>query len=562
MQVNISWNNEKKELTAYVVMARTGVPLTGKEDADLLVNMFQGINCSREGFYELDSTTKAATLHLTGEKDALQKKIDGIKHQAKNNKAILLKIDEAAKEYLYGEDYQKRYLSSKLGERKQQQLDNSKKQTYQFIEKKRPKFQDLMSLESNQPNSLVEKIRTEEEADLCKYPDAIKHPSGTVVTFGDMHGNAMKFMWELIHNGVISLNPGDYTKAMDLYKGSELISGDALLKHSEFYNSKSKLELTDELKNKLKSDLEKYRQILGRIKFTPNAPGVRLLGDFIADRGNNDIMTLLLLEKITTNSVKVEIINSNHDVFILPYYDKDPAQWRSNLDCTKGGLTLGIGYGIYIAQLQCLVQNEIVSHEEFKVLMKNAYLPNFKLLSYALQENQSGDAQITLFMHAPNNLEPIYKLAEQLNIAFDNTSKNAKGLAKVIDAININFNLLTQEEKSRLLIDANGIEAQKTADYETPYSDWGTGVSPIHALIWNYGGGKYLGEMPAYVKKIVHGHVGEVLPKKIEPRDENLDTYLGRSNIPTGKYLAHVAIEPKFKIESEPDETSCLHLEI
>lgn len=360
--------------------------------------------------------------------------------------------------------------------------------------------------------------------------------AGAVVTLGDMHGNAIKFMWELVYNGIIKLNQQDYQKVLEIYQKNWIPddSSDAVYDFDA------------------KQAMEEFKEILGRIEVNPDCPRVRLLGDLIADRGNNDLMTLLLLEKIKDNGVQVEIVASNHDLFLLPNYDEDPAKWAELIE--------DLAYDMFVNGLLLLINNKIIEHKEIVRLMDRVYLPSFKLISYALSQ-EDGETKITLFMHAPNNCIPIKALARELGIDYPDEAINAERLADIVDKINNAFQELRFSDNAefkkimRKAIDYSDIPAREfkelllvengaVSHIEIPNN------SPLTLIVFNYGGGKATGnikeleDFPECVKQVVHGHVGEII---LGGRSENLDSDIGRPGKWRGNYVDHAFVEPDFK---------------
>lgn len=357
-----------------------------------------------------------------------------------------------------------------------------------------------------------------------------------VVTLGDMHGNVMKFMWELVYNGVIELSQQDYQKALELYQ-LNWIPGDT---SDAAYNFDAK------------KAMEEFKAILGRTKINLDCPRIRLLGDFIADRGNNDLMTLLLLEKIKANGVQVEIVASNHDLFLLPNYDEDPAKWAAFIDNPI--------YDAFLNGLLLLINNKIIEHKEIVRLMERVYLPSFKLISCTLSQ-EAGETKITLFMHAPNNCTPIKALARELGVEYPETAINAEKLADIINKINNAFQELRFSDNAefkkimRKAIDYSDIPAKEFKELLFAKNDAASQIeipdnSPLTLIVFNYGGGKATGnikeleDFPGYVKQVVHGHIGE---GALGGHSENLDSDIGRPGKWRGNYVDHAFVESAFK---------------
>ena len=107
---------------------------------------------------------------------------------------------------------------------------------------------------------------------ITKYPESISsNPKGSTVTFGDMHGNTMKLLWNLIQEGVIKIGSQEFDQMWKAYR---------------------------------ENDVETFISLIDRIEVVRPDLKVRLIGDVFADRGQNDYFTLKVLEKNNFITVK------------------------------------------------------------------------------------------------------------------------------------------------------------------------------------------------------------------------------------------------------------------
>ncbi len=268
---------------------------------------------------------------------------------------------------------------------------------------------------------------------------------------------------------------------------------------------------------KAKKNVDRFSAILAKAKFNPHH-NVRLLGDILGDRGNNDWLILLLLRKMHESNIGTQIIASNHDLFFLATYDKHESSPDDYL------------LKQYMTKFLKLITNGIVTHEELHSMMEQHYIPNFVPLSYTLSADGNS---ITLFMHAPNTLEPIEDLAKELGVPYQ--AATATELAETIDKINTAFQELyvTDNAKFQQMILAAQDEHSST---------------PLHALVWNRGHKKDgvldPTTLPSYVTTVTHGHVGEGKAKKgtdtrFNERQTNLDTDVGKElDLTQGRHAA------------------------
>src|SRR5580765_5689167 len=119
------------------------------------------------------------------------------------------------------------------------------------------------------PNILIS-----QKANIDTYPELdIKHPGaeGTEFTIGDLHGNALKFLYFLVRHGILSISREQYKTLVKIY-------------HTP----------VDDLDH---NQLQQFKTILNQAKVN-NKGKIRLIGDEHADRGMNDYFTLKIIEKL------------------------------------------------------------------------------------------------------------------------------------------------------------------------------------------------------------------------------------------------------------------------
>lgn len=152
------------------------------------------------------------------------------------------------------------------------------------------------------------------EADLNICPRAINHPHSHV-SIGDIHGNALKLIYTLIEEGVLHLSPNQYGALRDIY-----------------YKSTDKL--TSE-------DLAKFRQIITEARINKKR-AITLIGDELADRGQNDYFTLLVLKKLHNENTDINIMLSNHSVEFIRDYEKEQFTGQYKLLAGQGASLKGM----------------------------------------------------------------------------------------------------------------------------------------------------------------------------------------------------------------------------
>lgn len=331
-----------------------------------------------------------------------------------------------------------------------------------------------------------------EKVDIYTFPDSIDNENkANEITIGDLHGNAMKLLFMLVKLGIATIiDKTDYQKLVETYKTPV-----NLLK---------------------KGNLDEFNSILANMKFHTKSK-LRLLGDELADRGNNDYFTLKILEKLNTAGVPVEIILSNHSVEFIEAYEKQD-RFEPQM--------LFLGFAHSMQRLQNLIDKRLVSKKEILEIVDKAYKPTLKVISYSLDLASN---EINIFSHAAIGLNTIKNLAEKFNINYDDTT--AEKLAQTIDKINESFQKKAKTNTIHTLYARKNMED----GFNNPNTDLSD--SPIEFSMWNR---RYdVIDRPAnykgYKLYFVHGHD---TPKISNPNAHihNLDNKLGKGNTSKGIY--------------------------
>lgn len=322
-----------------------------------------------------------------------------------------------------------------------------------------------------------------EDVNIYELPQMISRSptqSGFEVTIGDLHGNAIKLLFFLIKHGIAqNLTRNDYHQLVVLY-------------------TKDNDELT-------KEDLERYKAILGKIKFN-NHTKVRLIGDELADRGSNDYFTLLLFEKLHQKKVPLEILVSNHGIEFIEATETQGNTFHASM--------LGWVHGPSLERLNVLVDKGLVKREEIFTISREAYKPTLKAISYTLNERNS---VINIYSHAGIGLNTIKDLAVQWGVPY--SANSALSLARTIDGINTVFqshvrakSVYTLYTKKQMREGYGGIADPKAA---------------FVMVMWNrdYDGLDRPSAHGDFAINFIHGHDSD------EPTNENiynLDNLLGK----------------------------------
>lgn len=292
-------------------------------------------------------------------------------------------------------------------------------------------------------------------------------------------------------------------------------------------------------------DLADFNAIIANAHFNHPA-AIRIIGDELADRGNNDYFTLKLLNQLNNEGIKTEILMSNHSAEFLDCYAKKslkkPAEnilGKSNTKSLHG--------------LSDLMARGLVSEAEIEDIVENDYKPNLKAISYSV-DNSLEPPKLTLYTHAPVGLETVKSMAKLLEVDYNDESIEA--LCKTIDSIN---------EQLYSLINRESIHT-KHSDFLT---EWSMGLGqiaiphqhPLLRLMWNRGDAdidkqkqnidNYGIVLPqshnGFQLALIHGHDGPIASflgkKEVSPVESylpnmfNTDNDLGKRSL-TGDYHA------------------------
>ena len=305
------------------------------------------------------------------------------------------------------------------------------------------------------------------DVNLYKYPDTKNTHINQTVTVGDMHGNAMKLIWILCHLGILELqNPREEW-------------GQLWLIYKTPVNQLTYLVL------------QEFKNIVDTARIGRQHPGQMIfIGDILADRGENDLFTVMVFAKIH-GVIPFKILLSNHDVYTLFYLEDrtkvDELQVVAGRHSKRSFLNF-----LKLARLIPLVV------PEFKSLISRYYIPHLTLFAYEMR-NQDNYA---LYSHAVFNLKHLISFLEP-GKSFAKDFDSVKRFLTFIDSINV---------KMFKWLDARCLHLKDPL---------------ISKIIWER---EYDESTFAFLRDLgiinVHGHVAIPI---IEKDRISLDTGLGRS---------------------------------
>ena len=122
--------------------------------------------------------------------------------------------------------------------------------------------------------------------DLEKLPVKLQH----VITTGDKHGNTLRLIDELVKTGVLDINPDQYIKLKHIYDRHIY-----LLRILEDENASDAKK--NNIKVKLAQHIESFHKIISSLTVHKHLL-TREIGDLFSDRGNQDLFTLFVFDRL------------------------------------------------------------------------------------------------------------------------------------------------------------------------------------------------------------------------------------------------------------------------
>ncbi|MCH9755647.1 MAG: hypothetical protein K0U37_00440 [Gammaproteobacteria bacterium] len=247
----------------------------------------------------------------------------------------------------------------------------------------------------------------------------------TQVTLGDLHSNAIKLIHTLVRYGVCDIEKTPFGLLFALYNRDKP---------------------TEEDKKDFVAVIGKHLQV----KKTDIL--VRLIGDIVADRGQNDLYVLAILDVLREQDVRVSTLISNHDVDLIRAYE---AYKRDGGDFGEADTTTVAP--MFTRSIQALKnsigEGKAVSNAEFERLMETSYLPTLKLIDYSLSEAEP--KKISIFSHAPIDLDVIEQMAKKFGVTYK--ASTVEALAQTMDDINQKFVAYVRDGNFNLIYDPSKI---------------------------------------------------------------------------------------------------------
>ncbi|MCP3964800.1 MAG: hypothetical protein GY750_08115 [Lentisphaerae bacterium] len=325
-------------------------------------------------------------------------------------------------------------------------------------------------------NNNLRLLLSPQQKHKVKYELIKKRPSPVVYTstveviiLGDLHGNAIKFIYFLIKYRLIECTDFGYNSLLAAYAENNV---KLFTKFLTQYVKPSKLMIL---------------------------PLLILLGDTLSDRGNNDYMTLKVYELLSIFKQKYIIIFSNHDMeFILNF--------KKHKFCKKQKpetfvLSSMMGQANSMMKMHECIMKAMITPKEIQSLIENVYLPNLKIVHHHKIKNTQAKEELLIFSHAPVNTS---FLEECSNILQGKKSLNhdrfimirtIKTVTETIDKINSNFDF------------DKFIEMHNNFNLKNCYNI--TESYPLIKLVWNKEDMGTENEDISDTVTYIHGHIGQ-----------------------------------------------------
>lgn len=345
-------------------------------------------------------------------------------------------------------------------------------------------------------------------------PPEEKGEPARAYSMGDAHGNTLLVLWHVIHSGAVALDDKSYQDFADIYK--------------RLANTRPPEQLNP-------VTLEQIEEIFHKLSLKNPKVLLRFLGDLIGDRGANDLLTLMLLDRLEELGVEVRCLVSNHDMYFISAYESARRACElgqgSFINCLENCLRESHGKDFPSGKnFLNAVKNGIITEKKFHQLIAR-HKARLKAIDYSREEGE-----LCIYTHAPVGVEAIRFYANYFGIEY--TAASQQELVDTISAVNIAFKKAV-EERDPCIMDYNK-DYNRLKALPADQSQ-GAAIAAQHPLIYacealakpSEAAGKLpvdnnsLIEIPDNVS-IVHGHtpLAETFP--LRSRFISLDGSLGR----------------------------------
>jgi|LauGreDrversion4_2_1035121.scaffolds.fasta_scaffold231389_1 hypothetical protein len=316
------------------------------------------------------------------------------------------------------------------------------------------------------------------------------------LTIGDLHSNAVLFLYFLQQHQIVSLTDEQYRVLVHHYGALEQAKEKQIPAQQVIFRTQQIIQMIESL-----SVIHK--------------PRLRLIGDEMADRGVNDLFILLILKKLYDNKVPYKILLSNHGLCFISLYlgwiqNTKQINWMMNSEMMKS-----------FNELKYSVELGLFKQEQIKDWIETFYLPCIHLVDYSLCKTSQ---RLTLYSHAAIGYKDVMDLAVYSEIPFQ--AETFLELAQTIEDIQSQFKTNIFPKICKLLCNMSNIDDEQDArNYFSIFMK-----SILWKICWNRDYSELVLFRPSrinsYFLRYVHGHDHKFT------NDANyisLDGYLGKS---------------------------------
>lgn len=248
---------------------------------------------------------------------------------------------------------------------------------------------------------------------------------GMTYSAGDTHGNAVVLAKYLFEAGMINLTESEYQELLAIYKN----------------------ESPTRISCLTRAECDRFREIIRNGFARTNVPDhikLRCFGDTLADRGANDILTLIILDEMHRRFPKLEriMLLSNHDKSFI-----------SNFLLGKllpgASLSTELSPCDSLIRFKSLLENGVITMAELFDMVSRAYLPGLRLIDYKRTEDGSG---IDIMTHAPFTLDALENAMKNLLPISEQRAiyESVENVTRVIDGLNNLFDSSLQNPSSSI----------------------------------------------------------------------------------------------------------------
>lgn len=400
--------------------------------------------------------------------------------------------------------------------------------------------------------------------------------NGRVLIIGDLHANALKFLWELILHSRFSLSNALYNEAAKIYylvdayckflrqqrridilkshvhlliKIEEIEAGNKILADNNFslklfqemcekYMDGKFADITNEF---MQNRIARFVEIVASAVIVSRDP-IIMVGDDLRDRGSACNLIIPFYKKFTEAKIPFKIVYSNHLLRFLEYIESDKS--ANTIDYNQIP-----GMHNSFANMTVLIQMGIINEMNVKADFLQYVSPNIVTAAYVIDTESALKPIITRWTHGKTGLTTDKYFAEDVETDYDISTYET--FAHSLDLLNAGFQNIYVKEKlvfNGAMVDTCDNKqnhlfkpsfetpllryAWSREDYETHdkvvYLDEGTNINEENDLMPH--------ELNGFYVQYGHGHDGRgEVPEKYK-HIINLDNNFGLGMDTTGDY--------------------------